>query len=177
MERYLKFLTDYSMTELEDTVHLNAIFHAKITRLMIPVLARSGKPALIINTSSAAMDGMAYQTLYGASKAFMVSFTQSIASEMAVRKLPIDVICVVPHAVQSTGLNIPTAWNIPTSYKFAKCVLDKVGGGCRVFRAYYVHQLEKLLLDLLPEGTRQKETTRAIEEIFRKLGERMKKTL
>jgi 17beta-estradiol 17-dehydrogenase / very-long-chain 3-oxoacyl-CoA reductase len=70
-------------SDLDKLLDLNLRFTLHLTHEVLPFLARTAKPALIMNISSgAAIAPLPYLTTYSASKAFLSSFGRGLRAEM-----------------------------------------------------------------------------------------------
>ncbi|KAK2006194.1 short chain dehydrogenase, partial [Colletotrichum eremochloae] len=72
-------LREMSVDDVDATIDLNARFMARLTRLMLPALARNG-PSLVLNVGSTTAGSAA---VYSGAKAFVASFSRSLTREMA----------------------------------------------------------------------------------------------
>ncbi|TDZ15108.1 FAD-dependent monooxygenase ctvC [Colletotrichum orbiculare MAFF 240422] len=93
-------LHEFTAEEVESTINLNARFMAHLTRLMVPILAKSG-PSLMLNVSSTARAGIPGAAVYAGAKGFVSSFSNAIAREIKFEGKKIDVLCLVPGEVDT----------------------------------------------------------------------------
>ena len=89
----------------EATVLVDALAPVALTRALLPAMLeraeRQGERCGLINLASTlAFTPVPYGAVYGASKAFVLSFTEAIAAELARR--PIDILAVCPDAVRTS---------------------------------------------------------------------------
>lgn len=91
--------TKEDMTDMRDTVRLNAEVPVKLTRLCLPYMKRGG----IINVCSAAafvpLPGL---SVYSASKSFLLSFSRSLYWELKGRGIAVTALC--PYWIEDTEL-------------------------------------------------------------------------
>lgn len=92
--------TKEEMTDMRDTVRLNAEVPVKLTRLCLPYMKRGGG---IINVCSAAafvpLPGL---SVYSASKSFLLSFSRSLGRELKGRSISVTALC--PYWIEDTEL-------------------------------------------------------------------------
>jgi len=143
----------YTPQELDSVLAINNRFMVYLTSIMLPVLGRSPR-SLIINIGSMAESGTPYQTLYSGTKCFIAGFSKALDWELKAEGFNIDVTDIVSGEVRTQGHKAQLRWQIPTSEKFARAVLNKVGPGRgRHFIPYWPHRLLLWMLENLPENT------------------------
>jgi short-subunit dehydrogenase len=81
--------------ELEE-IDLNVTALAAMTRLFLPAMAERRRGTIINVASTAAFQGLPYMATYAASKAFVLSFTEAIAGEMAGTGVRVMALCPGP---------------------------------------------------------------------------------
>tara|TARA_B100000949_G_C14238799_1_gene432494 strand:- start:480 stop:1223 length:744 start_codon:yes stop_codon:yes gene_type:complete len=94
-------LMELSMDDWEEVVNVNLLGAVRITKMLLPhmITKKWGK---IINISSiGGRKGAAGRSAYRATKAALISFTESLASE--VKSYGIDVNCICPGRVATEG--------------------------------------------------------------------------
>lgn len=88
------------MTDMRDTVRLNAEVPVKLTRLCLPYMKRGGG---IINVcSAAAFVSLPGLLVYSASKSFLLSFSRSLGRELKGRRISVTALC--PYWIEDTEL-------------------------------------------------------------------------
>jgi NAD(P)-dependent dehydrogenase (short-subunit alcohol dehydrogenase family) len=82
-------------------VNLGGVVHGIHT--FLPILRRQGTPAHIVNTASIAglLSGVAFIGPYAATKAAVVSISETLAQELAIEELPIGVSVLCPSSVDT----------------------------------------------------------------------------
>ncbi|MCJ1281884.1 hypothetical protein MMC26_001207 [Xylographa opegraphella] len=155
MASSFKPLAAYSAADVDGTIYLNNRFMARLTRLLLPTLARAG-PALIVNLSSGGRIGLPYQVMYAASKAFVAAFSAGLAREMRTLGAPLEVLAITPGNVRTGSHRPPLAWGTPDARTFAEAALGCVGCGRLVVAGYWRHAVQVFLLESMPEGLRQR---------------------
>jgi 17beta-estradiol 17-dehydrogenase / very-long-chain 3-oxoacyl-CoA reductase len=142
----------YTLQELDSVLAINNRFMVYLTSIMLPVLGRSPR-SLIINIGSMAESGTPYQTLYSGTKSFVAGFSKALDWELKAEGFNIDVTDIVPGEVRTQGHKPQLRWQIPTSEKFARAVLSKVGPGRgRHFIPYWPHRLLLWMTQNSPES-------------------------
>jgi short-subunit dehydrogenase len=150
---YFKPFHKYTPQELDSVLAINNRFMVYLTSIMFPTLARSPR-SLIINIGSMAEIGIPYQTLYSGTKGFIASFSKALDWEMKAEGFNIDVTDILPGEVRTQGNRMQLSWKRPSSEKFARAVLCKVGPGRgRHFIPYTPHRFLLWILEILPENT------------------------
>lgn len=71
------------------------------SQLFLPHLIASGNGHLVNISSIAGMVGFPYSSAYNAAKFAVRGYTESLAQEMALEKLPVQVTCVHPGCIQT----------------------------------------------------------------------------
>lgn len=175
-------LATYSPDDIDDSIALNVRFPARLTTLMLPVLAHRGagvddhgmsfgthRRSLILNVGSGDMLGVPYLVVHGATKSFNYSFSKGLARELEMdpKTRHVDVLAVVPGDVQSQGNSVVLSRWTPDSETFGKWVVEKadgaIGRGWRDMRPHWLHHLQNCFQPLVSERV----LTRGIQNIAR----------
>ena len=148
-------LQDNTLTEIDRMIDINARFPTKLTRRLIPLLARRhdlpGQRAVIVNVSSISMTlPGALLAVYAATKAYNNIFSHSMSAELA--PLGIDCLAVTPGYVLSKSNPIKQqAWNVVTAEYHAQSALSKIGYAYTV-NAVWSHSLMEIFSHIMPES-------------------------
>lgn len=155
-------LRTYSCADVDVVINQNARFMARISALMIPILARKQKNSdgrsLILNLSSGAIVGLAYLVMYGATKAFDLSFSRGLSRELASspETSHIDCLAILPGEVLSQGNCRGVPSYAPSADEFGRCVVRTVDGAIKrslkEICPYWLHNLESKVVSLLPDS-------------------------
>ena len=94
-------LKDFDMEEWEHVIKVNLIGSVALTKLIIPGMISRGQGKIINISSVGGRKGASGRSAYRASKAGLISFTESLAAEL--KSHGIDVNCVCPGAVATEG--------------------------------------------------------------------------
>jgi len=94
-------LTDFDMEEWEHVIKVNLIGSVGLTKLIIPGMISKEQGKVINISSVGGRKGAFGRSAYRASKAALISFTESLAAE--VKPYGIDVNCVCPGSVVTEG--------------------------------------------------------------------------
>jgi 3-oxoacyl-[acyl-carrier protein] reductase len=86
------FLQMTSMKQLKEVFQINYFSHVLITQLITKLMMRQKSGCVINMGSVAGLDNFAGYTAYGASKAAMMSFTRTIARELAPYNIRVNAI-------------------------------------------------------------------------------------
>lgn len=85
---------DYEWAKHRDFLELMVTSYAHMTRLFLPGMVKRGFGRQILVSSVAGLvPGSAGHTMYGASKAFLVSFAESLAAECAGKGVHVSALC------------------------------------------------------------------------------------
>ncbi|KAI3396542.1 hypothetical protein diail_12066 [Diaporthe ilicicola] len=163
-------LAAYAPGEIDAMINLDARFTARLTALMLPVLAHNGsgtdehgasfgshRRSLIINLSSGGHIGLPWQVMYSATQAFSLAFSRGLARELgaAPGTQHIDCLCVVPGDVKSPSNSEGTSRWAPDSDACGEYIVNRVDGavrrGWREFSPYWLHHLQVALADIAPD--------------------------
>ncbi|ROW04728.1 hypothetical protein VMCG_04774 [Cytospora schulzeri] len=163
-------LRTYSPNDIDSVIDLNARFMARLTTIMLPVLANRGagvdergmsfgthRYSLILNMSSGGAVGLPWLVMYSATKAFNQAFSHALSRELEAdpETRHIDCLCIVPGDVKSQGNCTGNNMGSPDSETFGRHVVEKVDGavsrGWREMSPYWLHHLQMMALNWLPE--------------------------
>lgn len=163
----LRTLGTYTIEDVDNVLHQNAVFMARLTALLIPQLARRRAEALlgterslVLSVSSAGRVGLPWLTMYGACKAFNWALSVGLSREFAAEPATahVDALCIVPNEVKSQGNRQGVPAQEPTADVFGRNVVLKtdkaVRFGWRWMAPHWRHHIELALLDRLPESIR-----------------------
>ena len=95
-------LLDHDPSAEADVLHLNARAPLLLTRLLAPEMRRRGRGGLIFVASTIAFNGGPWLANYAATKAWSVSFADSLEVELGPAGL--DVLCVAPGMTATEAL-------------------------------------------------------------------------
>lgn len=168
-------LATYSPGDIDAVIDLNTRFMARLTALMVPVLAHNGsgldeqgksfgthRRSLIINLSSVGHVGLPWMVMYGATKAFNLAFSRGLARELeaSAETRHIDCLAIIPGDVRSQGNCLGSSKWSPDSDTYGGYIVNRVDSavrrGLRDISPYWLHHLQLTLLDLIPESHRTK---------------------
>ncbi|KAF4923067.1 Very-long-chain 3-oxooacyl-coA reductase [Colletotrichum viniferum] len=150
----MRRLDESSMEDIAANVHMNALFPTILNAIMIPRFSSSAEPALIINVGSLADGGWPLLSFYSGSKSYVNSISASMARELRMDGIDVEVIGVRIGAVATkTDLMSPHLfW--PSVETIANAILDRVGCGRSVLVPYWPHLVQILLVDMVPLALR-----------------------
>lgn len=157
--------------DVDDGVAARARFPARLTTLMLPVLAHRGagvdgqgmsfgthRRSLILNVGSSDMLGVPYSVLGGATAAFMHGFSNGLARELEMDPATrhIDVLAVLTGEVTEEGpSDVSRSRWTPDADTVGRWVVEKtdgaVGRGWRDMRPYWLDHLRDSLQSLKSE--------------------------
>ena len=94
-----EFFKDASLSDLENIIYVNTTVLSLLTRGLLPKLEKHS-PGYILNVSSlSACIPIAYKTVYPATKAFVYSFSRSLAEELKDHNIKVSVL--LPGAIKT----------------------------------------------------------------------------
>ncbi len=141
---FMEPYTQYTPSDIDRLLNVNARFPAQITRAMLPLLHSHGGPALIMTMGSMSDFGMPYMSIYSAAKKFDLKFSTALKREMAAEKnySNVEVLGIMTGSVTDVSWD-KTKGNLlrPGAGVLAKAALARVGCGEDVVAAYLPHAL------------------------------------
>ncbi|MFN6472150.1 MAG: SDR family NAD(P)-dependent oxidoreductase [Nostoc sp. SerVER01] len=116
IEIYRDFV-DYSLDDLQSILTINLLAAAELTRLFLPSMLERRSGHIVNIASLAGKKGVPYNSIYSASKAGLIMWTDAMRQELAATNTNISVIC--PGYISETGMTvnsrIPAPWLAGTS--------------------------------------------------------------
>ena len=148
---------DYDSAFIENTVNLNMLVLALLTRYFFPVM-KENPGAKILNVSSmAAFFPIPYKVIYAASKAFVLSFSKGLAAELEGTGIKVFTVCpggIDSNPTTSERINkhkLPKKLVRMSCERFAYLTLEKVEKGKELYTPLLVNRLFHLFEKLMPE--------------------------
>lgn len=105
IEKYGAF-TDYDLEDLQSVLSTNLLAAMELTRLVLPSMLRRGSGHIVNIASLAGKKGAPYNSIYSASKAGLIMWTDAMRQELAGTGVEISVIC--PGYVSQAGMTFDT---------------------------------------------------------------------
>ncbi|VDL18644.1 unnamed protein product [Hymenolepis diminuta] len=139
---------------LEKIITINVTTMTKLTRMVLPKMITDPLPVkgakrFIINMSSiSGVITIPYFSVYGATKAYVVSFTRSLAIELKETCVRVQAYTPSLIATSMTGFTKPTA-GIPSPTIFVKSALTMLGVQT-VCSGYFLHAMRQHILGIFP---------------------------
>lgn len=169
--RFGEFLR-HSVDDYVSMIRLNGTVPVELTRLFLPDMRARGQGAIINVASSAAFQPTPYLAVYGATKAFLLSFTEALAAECA--GTGIQVLALCPGATRTEFfVNAGIAdfeKTSPMPLQSAEAVVDEalraLGQGRHRVIAGWRNRLMALGTRLLPHGQTLKLSARVMRRWF-----------
>lgn len=93
---------DYSTEEIQSVFQTNLLAAMELTRLLLPSMMERGSGRIVNIASLAGKKGVAYNSIYSASKAGLIMWTDAMRQELIGTGVNISVIC--PGYVSETGM-------------------------------------------------------------------------
>jgi len=122
--------------ELADVLALNCEAPVKLTNAVLPVFIKHGHGTLVNIGSSAGYQPLPYMSVYAASKAFIIRYTQALQGELAGRRIPssVEVILVSPSGTatnfqKNSGVKEDDAAKLLQPEDVAAAIIQQIGKG------------------------------------------------
>ena len=156
----------------EAMIRLNTLAPVELARLFLPDLLQQGRGAIINVASIAAFQPTPYLAVYGATKAFLLSFSEALAAECAGSGVQVLALCPGPTR---TAFFDTAGWThfeaaSPAPMQSAEAVVEEALQALRQGRYRVVTgQSNRLMLlgsRLLPDGLRLKISRRMMRRWF-----------
>nr|WP_308072482.1 SDR family oxidoreductase [Streptomyces bambusae] len=97
-------LTHQDPAQITEMIQVNVTAVAELTRAFLPGLLADGRGALVTVASAAAYQPTPAMAVYGATKAFVLNFTEAVGYE--VRRSPLRVLAVSPGPVSTEFFDV-----------------------------------------------------------------------
>lgn len=110
LEKYGAFST-YSLADFQAIFSINLLAAMELTRLLLPSMLGRDSGHIVNIASLAGKKGAPYNSIYSASKAGLIMWTDAIRQELAGSAANVSVIC--PGYVSQTGMTFETHVPIP----------------------------------------------------------------
>ncbi|CCM02152.1 uncharacterized protein FIBRA_04230 [Fibroporia radiculosa] len=159
---------------LLDIVRRNALFPMLLTRVLLPKLRAAAKsgPVLVQFIGSQAGDISPPRLgLYAGSKSFLKALARSLDTDELVWETPSGVRFeyLLVGQVQSNSMQISTSIGTPSSERFAKAIVARMGCGWRKYAPYMPHAVMQWSMEAMGENVVDMFTAQAIGELTKKL--------
>jgi len=102
---------DYSTVEIQSILTTNLLAAMELSRLVLPTLLHKGSGHLVNIASLAGKKSPAYNSIYAASKAGLIGWSDALRQELAGTGVQISVIC--PGYVSQEGMSANTGVPVP----------------------------------------------------------------
>ena len=154
-------------------INLNAIFPILFTRALLPQLRASKGPTLVAFVGSISADiPIPRFGVYAACKHFLEALARCLDADerwpAAAPLRPSFMYMAVGKVVTGTMPTVPNLFN-PTSERFAKSLVPKLGCGRRRITPYMPHAIESSIIPLLGDKIIERAISKEVGEIL-KLG-------
>lgn len=103
---------DYSTSDLQSVITTNLLAAMELSRLVLPTMLRQGSGHIVNIASLAAKKGHPYDSIYSASKAGLLMWSDSVRQELAGTGVEISVVC--PGYVSQQGMLADTGVPAPS---------------------------------------------------------------
>ncbi|TVP64028.1 MAG: SDR family NAD(P)-dependent oxidoreductase [Nodularia sp. (in: Bacteria)] len=110
VEMYRNFV-DYSLEEMQSILTTNLISAVEITRLLLPGMLERRSGHIVNIASIGGKKGVAYNSIYSASKAGLILWSDAIRQELAGTDVNISAIC--PGYISKIGMTVNTRVPVP----------------------------------------------------------------
>ncbi|HIK04310.1 MAG TPA: SDR family NAD(P)-dependent oxidoreductase [Trichormus sp. M33_DOE_039] len=130
---------NYSLAEIHSVFNTNLLATMELTRLLLPNMMERGSGRIVNIASLAGKKGIAFNSIYSASKASLIMWTDAVRQELAGSGVNISAVC--PGYVSHTGMTVDPRVSAP---KLAGVTTPK-GIANAVIRAIKSNQAEILV--------------------------------
>ncbi|TFI52991.1 SDR family NAD(P)-dependent oxidoreductase [Mastigocladus laminosus UU774] len=110
MEIYQSF-ANYSLNDLQSILTTNLLAAMELTRLLLPSMLDQGNGHIVNISSLAGKKGVPYNSIYSASKAGLLMWTDSLRQELVHCGINFSAIC--PGYISKTGMTVDSGLPIP----------------------------------------------------------------
>ncbi len=110
VEMYRNFV-DYSLEEIQSILTTNLIAAVEITRLLLPSMLERRSGHIVNIASIGGKKGVAYNSIYSASKAGLILWSDAIRQELTGTDVNISTIC--PGYISKVGMTVKTRVPVP----------------------------------------------------------------
>ncbi len=111
IEKYSAF-KDYSTADLQSVLSTNLLSAMELTRLVLPSMVSQGSGHIVNIASLASKKGAPYNSIYSASKAGLIMWTDAMRQELSGTNVGVSVIC--PGYVSQVGMSFDTGVPAPS---------------------------------------------------------------
>ena len=153
----LATLEEATAEHINTIISLNTRFTAILTSRLLPVLKANSPSAIVCSGSGGALVGMPYIVTYGASKAFVHAFCNSLKAELASpdeneKAAGVNVNALVIGQVSTANSGVPPSFFVLRPDEFASAALHKIGCSQTQVAGHWRHALQSLIMTTLPES-------------------------
>ncbi|MBK7407627.1 MAG: SDR family NAD(P)-dependent oxidoreductase [Saprospirales bacterium] len=141
----------------DERILLNVRALVLLTRYFIPMLKESPGSKILNIGSLSGFFPVPYKSVYAASKAFVISFSKSLAKELEKANIRVTVVCpngVVSNELSRKRIMTHKFWGkltTLTSDRLAVLTLDRVEKGNRVYVPLFINRLLLFVEKFIPE--------------------------
>lgn len=133
IETYCPF-TELSMEQIARTIEVNLTSAILLSRLVLPAMLAAGTGHIVNMSSTAGKHGPAYGAAYGASKAGLISLTETLRAEFKGQGVSASVICpgftheggIYERMKQAAGRGTPPQMGATSADKVARAVVKAI---------------------------------------------------
>jgi short-subunit dehydrogenase len=111
VEIYQSF-ANYSLEDLQSVLTTNLLAAMELTRLLLPSMLERGSGHIVNISSLAGKKGVPYNSIYSASKAGLIMWTDSLRQELVGTGINFSAIC--PGYISETGMTVDSGLPAPT---------------------------------------------------------------
>ncbi|MBN3882066.1 MAG: SDR family NAD(P)-dependent oxidoreductase [Nostoc sp.] len=102
---------DYSLEEIQSVVTTNLLAPMELTRLLLPSMLERGTGHIVNIASLGGKKGVAYNSIYSASKAGLIMWSDAVREELAGTGVNLSTIC--PGYISRVGMTVDSGLTVP----------------------------------------------------------------
>jgi 17beta-estradiol 17-dehydrogenase / very-long-chain 3-oxoacyl-CoA reductase len=134
---------------LDAQINTNLRFATHLTHAALPIL-RAHTPALVLTMGSIADAGIPFLPVYSGSKAFLRSWSRSLAMQMRAERAAVEFLTLDMVEVSTPGNPQRVTALRPSARTWARAALRRVGYGESWVSGFWVHAVLRMVVEWMP---------------------------
>ncbi|WP_413198495.1 SDR family NAD(P)-dependent oxidoreductase [Nostoc piscinale] len=128
VEKYRPF-QDYTLQDIQSTLTTNLVAGMELTRLILPSMLARNSGHIVNIASGSGKKGMPYNSIYSASKAGLIMWTDALRQELAETNVGVSVVCpgyTETGMFSALGVPAPSLARVASPQEVAIAVLNAI---------------------------------------------------